>query len=603
MLTPIMRDMNIEASTVQWLSTGFTLMNAIMIPITAFLTDRFSVRRLFVTAMSIFTVGSLVAGWGVNFPVLLGGRLLQAAGAGMLMPMVMTVLLLTYPPEKRGSAMGLFGLVTAFAPAIGPTFAGLVIDNASWHILFFVIAAISIVVIIGALFTFEKGNAAHKNVTLDKLSVIMSTVGFSFTLYGFSSIGSSGISIMTVAPLIVGIVVLVLFFRRQLHLETPMLQVRVLTNRTFLVATIIGMLAQASLLAAGILLPIYLQSLMGYSATISGLIVLPGAIIMGVMGPVAGRLFDKHGPRAMSIVGMALMTVAFSAFAFLLTDTTNILIIGVLYAMLLLALSLVNMPITTWAMNSLDDAVINHGNAVNNTFRQVASSLGTALIVSVMTAATAAGNTSMDSLHASIFGVNVAFVVISTLCLGGLVLAIIFVKKSVGKQVVSDPDSWRLSVLEKLMRRDVYSLKPNATVREAVELLINKGISAAPIIDNSGKAIGFVSDGDIMRHLSKYSRMFIDPYATILRTDDADSDLNAKVDALMKGSIMSIAKKSVIGVSVHDSLVDVCRVLGDNHLKKVPVLNDEGQVDGVINTSDVTEYVMESFLKNQAIAV
>ena len=190
-LPSIMVEMSVDQSTAQWLTTGFTLVNAIMIPITAFLQDRFSTRKLFVFSMSLFAVGTLLAAVGLNFPVLLGGRLVQAAGAGILMPVTMTVLMLVFPVDRRGSAMGIFGLVIAFAPAIGPTVAGFVIDQADWHILFYLIFALAIVIIIPSLFLVDDKAPANKgDSVLDPLSLALSTLGFGLMLYGFSALGS-----------------------------------------------------------------------------------------------------------------------------------------------------------------------------------------------------------------------------------------------------------------------------------------------------------------------------------------------------------------------------------------------------------------------------
>ena len=277
-LPSVMVEMNVDAATAQWLTTGFTLVNAIMIPITAFLTDRFTTRRLFLISMVIFTAGSALAGWGPSFFVLLLGRLVQAAGAGILMPLVMTVLMWTFPLEKRGTAMGLFGIVIAFGPAIGPTAAGIIIDRYTWHDMFYIIAVLSALVVVIAAFVLQKGGSTKKDVTLDVPSVVLSSVGFGGLLYGLSTIGSYGVSVGAAVGTLAGAVALVLFFRRQLSMEHPMLEVRVLANRKFLVATVIGMLVQGALLAAGILVPIYLQSLMGEIARMDARISLSSQI-------------------------------------------------------------------------------------------------------------------------------------------------------------------------------------------------------------------------------------------------------------------------------------------------------------------------------------
>lgn len=596
-LPSVMAEMSVDASTAQWLTTGFTLVNAIMIPITAFLTDRFTTKRLFLVSMVIFTAGSALAGWGPSFAVLLLGRLVQAAGAGILMPLVMTVLMWTFPVDKRGTAMGLFGIVIAFGPAIGPTVAGVIIDRYTWHDMFYIITVLSAIVVLIGVFVLQKGGDTNKDVTLDVSSVILSSVGFGGLLYGLSTIGSYGLRADAIAGTLVGVVALVFFFRRQLKMEHPMLQVRVLQNRKFLIATIIGMLVQGALLAAGILVPIYLQSLMGYSATVSGLVLLPGAIIMGAMGPIAGRLFDKHGPRVLSIIGMGVLTVTTFCFAFLGTET-GLITLTILYTVRLFSLSLVNMPITTWGMNALDNELVNHGTSVNNTFRQVAGSLGTAIIVSASTIATNATSRVMTPTQASIFGIDVAFALAGVLCLIGFIMVVALVKNKPGETAELDKDNARRTVLESIMKRDVFTLPANATVAEAMQVLVDKHISAAPLVDEQGQAVGFVSDGDIMRYLSKRSTMMMDPVVMIMQTVDTDGgnkDFARKLDELMTMPAKSIGAKGIIGVDVHADLPEVCRVLGENHLKKVPVL-DEGQVVGVINRSDITHYSMEQYL-------
>lgn len=596
-LPSVMAEMSVDASTAQWLTTGFTLVNAIMIPITAFLTDRFTTKRLFLVSMVIFTAGSLLAGWGPNFALLLLGRLVQAAGAGILMPLVMTVLMWTFPVDKRGTAMGLFGIVIAFGPAIGPTVAGVIIDRYTWHDMFYIITVLSAIVVLIGAFVLEKGGETNKDVSLDVPSVVLSSFGFGGLLYGLSTIGSYGLRVDAIAGTLVGVVALVFFFRRQLKMEHPMLQVRVLQNRKFLIATIIGMLVQGALLAAGILVPIYLQSLMGYSATVSGLVLLPGAIIMGAMGPIAGRLFDKHGPRVLALVGMGVLTLTTFCFAFLGTET-GIITLTILYTVRLFSLSLVNMPITTWGMNALDNELVNHGTSVNNTFRQVAGSLGTAIIVSASTIATNMTSESMGQLQGSIFGIDVAFALAGVLCLIGFIMVVALVKNKPGEAAEKDKDNARRTVLESIMKRDVYTLPANATVAEAMKVLVDKHISAAPLVDAQGKAVGFVSDGDIMRYLSKRSTMMMDPVVMIMQTVDTDGgnqDFARKLDELMTMPAKSIGAKGIIGVDVHADLPEVCRVLGENHLKKVPVL-DEGQVVGVINRSDITHYSMKQYL-------
>ncbi|WP_205408844.1 MDR family MFS transporter [Bifidobacterium lemurum] len=594
----IMHDMGVDTTTVQWLTTGFTLVNAIMIPITAWLTDKFSTRAIFITGLLVFTAGTLVAGVAPNFALLLVGRLVQAASVGVMMPLVMTVMMLIFPADQRGSAMGVFSIVIAFAPAVGPSLAGVVIDHYNWRVLFFGIAALAVVAAVAAFFALDDIGERRDPGRLDWTSVAMSTLGFGGLLYGCSTLGSS-FNIVDVVIALVGAAFIVLFFLRQLRLDHPMLEVRVLFNRQFLIGTAIVMIVQASMLAAGVLMPIYLQSLRGFSATTSGLVLLPGALLMGLLGPITGRLFDKYGPRALSLTGLGVLTVATLGFSFL-SDDTSLTTIVILYTVRMAAIGLVNMPINTWAMNALDNSVMNHGTSVNNTLRQVAGSLGTALLVSV-SSIVASANTGrgVEPVRANIVGLNWAFAIGTALCAAALALAVAFVRNRAADARQSDPDDARRMVLESIMVRDVFTLPTEATVLDAMRLMVGKGISAAPIVDDQGRPVGFVSDGDVMRYLARRDGTIVDPVSLTMFTGLDRSDFGERVGRLADMKVTAIGAKGVIGVDVHAGLPEVCRVLGDNHLKKVPVLQD-GRIVGVINRSNITRYSMESFLDTSA---
>ncbi len=594
-LPSIMVEMAVDQSTAQWLTTGFTLVNAIMIPITAYLQDRFSTRKLFVFSMATFAAGTLMAGLGPNFPVLLGGRLVQAMGAGILMPVTMTVLMLVFPVDRRGSAMGIFGLVIAFAPAIGPTVAGFVIDQADWHILFYIIFVLSLVIIGASLFLVDNKAPANKgDSVLDPLSLVLSTLGFGLMLYGFSALGSAGLTLVPIVTTVAGTAGVVWFFIRQTRLPHPMLRADVLKNRRFLIGTIIGMLVQGALLAAGILMPIYVQSLHGLSATVSGLVLMPGAILMGVMNPIAGKWFDRHGPRRMAIVGMSLLTLTTFAFA-ILNLTSSIIYLTIVYTVRMFSMALVNMPITTWGMNALDNKVMNHGTSVNNTLRQVAGSLGTAIIIAVSTQVQNFATPDFGAAQGTMFGINAAFLVCTLLCLVGLVMTIMFVKDKPGEEAAVDEGGTRKSLLTSIMKTDVYSLSQEATVEEAMRLFVEKNISAAPIVDASGEPVGFISDGDILKRLSPRRSSFTDPIVLINRTVPDEEGYDEKLAKVMQMRASEIGAASPICVSVHANLTDVCRVLAENHLKKVPVL-EEGHIVGIINRSDITQYSMAAYL-------
>lgn len=606
-LPHVMAEMNIDAAVGQWLTTGFTMVNAIMIPVTAFLQDKFSTRRLFAVSLGIFTIGTLFCSWSPNFPVLLGGRLIQAAGEGILMPLTGTVLILSFPFERRGLAMGLFGLVLGFAPAVGPTVAGLIIDNSSWRIMFLIIAGLSALTTAIGFATISDTVGLNPKSTLDVPSVVSSTIGFGGLLFALSELASVGFTIPNVLVLLLGLASLVYFFHRQLHLEVPMLQIRVLASRKFLISTIITMLLQPALMAGAMLIPIYLQTYRGFSATVSGLVLMPGALMMAIMGLVAGRLFDKHGARVLSITGTGILCISTLGLSFL-NDSTVISFITLLYTIRLFSLALVNMPIGTWGLNALENKMINHGNSVMNTLRMVASSMGTAIIVSFSTMVTNNSMATMDATHAGIHGVNMAFIVATALTISGFLVTVFFVRDGLRSQAgqardkaIKDPTNEHRTLLEAIMNHDAYVLPETATVKEAVALFVEKGISAAPLVDANGKAVGFISDGDVLRCLSPKGGTVMNPVNSItrsLRDFDGRPEFGELIDHVMDMRAMDIGARGALGVDIHADLAEICRFLGSNHLKKALVL-DEGRVVGVINRSAIMRFTMKSFLQSQ----
>lgn len=425
-LPSIMKDLGITASDGQWLTTAFMLVNGIMIPITAFLINRFTTRVLFIASMLFFACGTTAAAIAPNFSVLLIGRVLQATGAGILMPLIQTVLLLIFPKDKRGQAMGMVGIIMAFAPAIGPTLAGWVVDSWGWNAIFSVIAPIAFIDILFA-FIFLKNVGETSKPSLDILSVILSSLGFGGLLYGFSVAGTAGWgSPETIITLIVGVISLFFFIRRQKTLKEPLLEFKVFNVSIFTYSTILGMIVNASLIAGGIIMPIYLQSVLGYSAMHTGFLMLPGAILMGVMSPVTGALFDKHGPRALTVIGLAIVAIGSGCFIFF-DEKTGFFTLMFVYTFRMFGMSLAMMPVSTWGINALDNRLIAHGNAANNTMRQVAGSIGTAILITVMTIATNA-RASEGFIPSTLFGMHAAFVCATALCLVAWVLAFLVVK-------------------------------------------------------------------------------------------------------------------------------------------------------------------------------
>ncbi|TBL74696.1 DHA2 family efflux MFS transporter permease subunit [Paenibacillus thalictri] len=385
-LTKIMNDIGILPSTAQWLSTGYLLVIGVLIPVTAFLIQRYTTRGLFLSAMGLFTVGTFIAAVAPGFATLLAGRVLQAAGTGLLFPLLTNVVFSIVPIEKRGSAMGTIGIVITFAPAIGPTLSGLIVEHYSWRVLFYSVLPI-------ALFVIAFASAKLKNVTetsrpkIDLLSLVLSTIGFGGIVYGFSgaSEGSAGwASAEVLGPLIVGAVSLVLFTWRQLVIPEPLLELKTFQYSIFRLSTVIMMIVMMAMFSAMMLLPIFLQNALGYSPLEAGLVMLPGGIVMGIMSPITGRLFDKFGAKWLAVIGLALIANTLWQFAFISLSTSYAAIM-VLNTLLMLGISMLMMPVMTNALNELPPHLYPHGTAIIGTLQQVAGAVGTALLVTIMT--------------------------------------------------------------------------------------------------------------------------------------------------------------------------------------------------------------------------
>ncbi|AZN42735.1 DHA2 family efflux MFS transporter permease subunit [Paenibacillus albus] len=438
-LPELMIDFKIEASTAQWLTTGYMLVNGVLIPITAYLMQRFTTRELFQASMIIFLIGTIVSAVAPGFDLLLTGRLVQAAGAGIIMPLLMNVILTVFPPDKRGAAMGMVGLSIIFAPAIGPTIAGYVLRDYSWRWLFYGMIPFAVLVIVVGYF-YLKNVAERSYPKLNIGGVFLSTIGFGALLYGFSRAGKLGwSSTEVILSIILGVVALVVFSWLQLLSKSPLLDLRSFKYNMFTLTTIINIAVTMVMYADMMLLPLYLQNARGFTALESGVLMLPGALLMGLMMPVAGRLFDRFGAKWLSIIGMAITIVTTLGFVNL-TDSTSYTYLVLMSTGRRLGMALFLMPITTAGLNQLPARLNAHGTAISNTIKQVAGGVGTSLLVTIMSTRTKTHMTDMMAsggsgsqehmiMEATIQGINDAYLVIVGIGLVGLVLAF-FIKRT-----------------------------------------------------------------------------------------------------------------------------------------------------------------------------
>ncbi len=382
-LPSIKNDFNISTGSVQWVSTSYMLVAGVIIPMTAYFMNRFSAKKIFLSAMGLFLIGTTIAGFSFTFPMLIVGRMIQATGASILMPLLMNTMIRSFPPEKRGTAMGLFSLVMFFAPAIGPTLSGVIIQKHDWHVLFLMMIPLLIIILVSG-YVLLPDVTIQKKAVMDIPSVIMSTIGFGALLYGLVSAGNNKLlAVETFVPILIGVIVIYFYVIRQMKLEVPMLNFRVYKYRMYLLGTLISMATNMGLFAGMILIPIFLQDIQNRTPLETGLLMLPGALILGFLSPVSGKLFDMYGPKVMAITGLTLATVT-TAFLGRLTIDTSFSYILTIYVIRAFGMTLVNTPVMTNGMNDLPRELTPDGSSLNSMQNQVSGAVGIALLISVM---------------------------------------------------------------------------------------------------------------------------------------------------------------------------------------------------------------------------
>ncbi|NJH99569.1 MFS transporter [Staphylococcus hyicus] len=421
-------DLGIPETTAQWLITGFMLVNGIMIPLTAFLIDKYSTRQLYIFSMAAFLMGSIIAAMAPSFAVLMIARIIQAIGAGILLPLMQFIVFMVFPVEKRGFAMGLTGIVAQSAPAIGPTLTGVLIDFSSWHAPFIVVAVISLIAFgVGVFYVENLGDS--KPTLLDKRSVVYSTVGFGLMLYAFSIVGHVGpLSPLFIISLILGIGIVVIFTVRQLRIDHPLLSMGVLKNRTFTLSAFASMMIYIGIVGPALLIPIYVQTGLGLSAFLSGLVILPGAVVNACMSTYTGKIYDKYGVRVLVIPGFILLIIMTILHIFLTAETPFWYVV-MIYAIRMFSVALLMMPLNTAGLNALDNKDVSHGNAIMNSLRIIAGAMGTAMSITVLSIVSrnfidAHGHSAKMLREATISGVDAAFIFTTVLIVIGFVLSL-----------------------------------------------------------------------------------------------------------------------------------------------------------------------------------
>ncbi len=429
----LIESLNVPLKTIQWLGTAYMIVIGVLVPVTAFLIKTFTTRKLYLTAMILFSVGTILCGLSNSFEFLLISRVMQGVGTGMLLPIMMDTIMEIFPKSKRGTAMGISMMVVVAAPGIGPTLSGFILQYLDWHWLFFMMLPVAaLAIVLGILFL--KSYSTITKPKIDIFSIILSTIGFGGLIFGVSSIETGGVfQTIVLVPAIIGLLSLFLFAKRQFALEQPMLELRVFRSFMFTIGAFALFIAFMIPFAINIILPTYMQGILAVTTITAGLALLPGSIVNVIIAPVAGKLFDKIGAKPLAFSGFVALTVSMF-FLSNIGEETPLYAIVLLQVLMTIGTGLVIPPTQTFALNQLPLKNMAHGVAILNTTQQVAAAFGSSIFIGLMGAVQEkhlklVSNPDIATQHqALINGTNAAFSVAFILVIVGLCLSF-FIKR------------------------------------------------------------------------------------------------------------------------------------------------------------------------------
>ena len=598
---PIMSALSVDVSTVQWLATAYMLGAAVMVPISAFAYRSIPTKPLFLACTALLIIGSIIGALAPTFAVLLVGRIVQALGTGMLIPTGMSITLEVAPREKLGTFMGIMGAMTTLGPSLSVIVAGVILSFAPWNMLLWVFAILTAICFLAALVLLPNVATLTKP-KLDVLSIIFIGLALIGILYGVSTIFTGSIPVACVT-IVVGAVLLALFVKRQNTIENPLINLKPLTIAPYTIGVLCNMLALIAIFAMNIIVPTFLQSVLGIESIFASLALFPAIALSCVLSPIAGRLYDKNGAGTILPLGFACIAV-FAVLVALIIGTGNIVLLAVLYIPIICGSALIIGPVQSFALSKLTYELNPHGVTVMSTGFQIAGCVGssvfTGVYAMVIAGQTAEGAAIFDASNAGFFAAGVLVAIFSVI---GFILALrvrayeTADKRAAAKQVATNAAVANMNKIPaEIIRTDVFSVDKNAKVIDAMRLFSDKHVSGAPVTDGS-KLFGFISDGDIMNYLGDQNPLFTSPYSFVL--EQGNADFGHKINELVNLPVSDVCVKNVISVDINDDLGDICRVMADHHLKKVPVMKN-GRIAGVINRSDITQYSMARYLEAAA---
>lgn len=426
-LPPVVEYFGVSVTTGQWMTSGYSLVMGIVMPLSAFLVKKIPTRKLYISSIVCFIIGEAISIMATEFEIMMVGRVLQAIGNGLLTSMGQVIILSIFPAEKKGTMMGWYGLAATAAPIIAPTIAGVLVDTVGWKYIFVYTMVVMVFSLIMSIANF-KDVLDVQDLSFDMSSFILSIAAFGGVTLGIGNVGSYGIAdIMSWLPLLVGVIGSVCFVYRQLGLEKAFLDIRILKNKEYSLAVISSMILYLVMMGGSVIMPLYVQSVLGYSAVTSALVMMPGSFATALINPVAGKIYDKMGIKKLYIVG-AVCLFASSAGMYFVTLSTPLAVASIFNVLRNISIGCMMMPFLTWGTSNVASEKVADASSLLTSLRTVAGSVGSAVFVSVMTYA-AANTTKRAGEGAAMYGVEAAFAAMSVCALVLLVIAIFGVKR------------------------------------------------------------------------------------------------------------------------------------------------------------------------------
>ncbi len=586
-LTPIMHDFGVTSGDVQWVSTAYMLVAAVTVPVTSFLYRSVPTRRLSLIALALLLAGTLLGAASSSFPMLIVARCIQALGTGMIVPIGMNLTLLVAPQGKLGTYMGVVSAVTLVGPAFGPIAGGLMLSVADWHALFIVFAVLVVVAIaVNALFVGNFEKLTHPK--LDVPSVALICVGLIGVMYAIST-AFSGSATVAAVSFVVGAACLAAFVIRQRAIDNPLLDMRPFGDKGFVCGVLVVFIAFMAVFAMNILLPLFMQNYLGFSALDAALTLLVPCMSCVVFAPVAGKLFDRYGfkftlPAALLMMAVFLFTMS------CIGGSATALLLAAVYLPILAGCNFSIGPSQSFALDRLTDELHPHGVTVCYTAIQVAGCIGSSFYVGIMGGvqqqAIASGETAQQAVAT---GFSASCTVASVLALVGLCFALATVRFAARKPEGAGQKG--AGEIAAVMFDDVYVVDASASAYDALLSMVERRTSGLVVANGDGTLAGFVSDGDILRAVSDESEDKLD-MAYIYSEWRRAGSLAQSLANLKNVSVLDLATTKVVSVEVGQGVERACRLLSAHNIKKIPV-TEGGKIVGVVSRSNLLRYLIE----------